>query len=243
MRREHVGGQPNQDTSAMLYVGIDDTDSLHSTGTGHLARVLAQELSRSFPVLGVTRHQLVQDDRVAYTKRNSSASILLQGDLESLADLHGLVQERVRSDSHPDSDPGVCVGADVAQDVVVFGCRAQRELLTVGEALELARKAELKLAALGGDGSGVIGALAAVGLAASGDDGRYIQVGSVRDLNGMRSVDQVLAAGITEVRSQEGRQVTQGWIRAEKIRPARRSGKPVLIVERGHGYWIPLKLD
>lgn len=227
----------------LIYVGLDDTDSQHSLGTGRLARRLALELARSCPVHGVTRHQLLRDDRIAYTKRNSSAAILLNSSGESLGSLRMLVRERVRSASDPDSDPGVCVGLTVAELVMAFGRRAQQELLSVGEALELARSAGLDLAGLGGDGSGVIGALAAVGLAATGEDGRYVQVGSVRDLNGMRSVEQVLAAGVAEVRSQAGEQVAEGWIRAEKVRPARRNGIPVLIVEEGDGYWIPLKLD
>jgi hypothetical protein len=236
-------GRSEAGDDRLIYIGLDDTDSQHSVGTGHLARRLALDLARSYTVDGITRHQLLRDDRIAYTKRNSSAAILMRGSGEALESLQMLVRKRVRSASDPDSDPGVCVGLTVTEVVMAFGRRAQQELLSVGEALELARSAGLDLAGLGGDGSGVIGALAAVGLAATGEDGRYVQVGSVRDLNGMRTVEQVLAAGVAEVRSQDGEQVSEGWIRAEKVRPARRAGKPVLIVGEGDGYWIPLKLN
>ncbi|KUK59679.1 MAG: tRNA(Ile2) 2-agmatinylcytidine synthetase [Methanoculleus marisnigri] len=41
-----------------LYLGIDDTDTRESRGTGRLARTIAAELARSYTVTGVTRHQL-----------------------------------------------------------------------------------------------------------------------------------------------------------------------------------------
>ena len=61
----------------MIYIGIDDTDNLNSRGTGRLARNIAAALSSDFTVLGVVRHQLLQDPRVPFTSHNSSATILL----------------------------------------------------------------------------------------------------------------------------------------------------------------------
>jgi hypothetical protein len=64
----------------MLYLGLDDTDNLESRGTGQLARRIAGILAGSCKVLGVTRHQLLRDPRIPYTKNNSSAAILVDGD-------------------------------------------------------------------------------------------------------------------------------------------------------------------
>jgi hypothetical protein len=32
-------------------------------------------------------------------------------------------------------------------------------------------------------------------------------------------------------------------VQCDKLRPARRGGRPVLFVEWADGYWLPLKLD
>ena len=61
-----------------IYIGMDDTDNLESRGTGHLARTIAQELAAEYQLLGVTRHQLLVDERVPYTSHNSSAVIELE---------------------------------------------------------------------------------------------------------------------------------------------------------------------
>lgn len=58
-----------------LYLGIDDTDTRESRGTGRLARMIARELSRSYPVMGVTRHQLFVHPSIPYTSHNSCAVI------------------------------------------------------------------------------------------------------------------------------------------------------------------------
>ena len=42
----------------MIYVGIDDTDTLESRGTGRLARNIAAHSQANITIFGVTRHQL-----------------------------------------------------------------------------------------------------------------------------------------------------------------------------------------
>jgi len=61
----------------MLFIGLDDTDTLESRGTGRLARRIAAALAADYSVLGVTRHQLLVDPRVPCTRNNSSAAIAL----------------------------------------------------------------------------------------------------------------------------------------------------------------------
>jgi len=61
----------------MVFIGLDDTDALESRGTGYLARQIAAALATDYPVLGVTRHQLLRDPRVPCTRNNSSAAIAL----------------------------------------------------------------------------------------------------------------------------------------------------------------------
>lgn len=226
----------------MIYIGLDDTDNAESRGTGNLARQIAADLNQDYPVVGVVRHQLLLDPRVPYTKNNSSAAILLDAaaDLDHLADR---VRLQILADLQPGSDPGLCLAAQVPHVIIAFGRRAQREVLSQEEARRLAQAHAIKLLGLGGDEQGVVGALAAVGLAASGEDGRYIAIGNVRELSGYCSPADLLTAGVAAVKTQEGSPLDTGRILVEKLRPARRGGAPVAYVGWSVDHWEPLKLD
>ncbi len=231
----------------MIYIGLDDTDNLESRGTGHLARAVASVVADTYRVAGVTRHQLLVDPQVPYTKHNSSACILLetgraveQRELDALFDR---VRWLVLADFQPGSDPGLCLAAEVPAAIGAFGRRAQREVVRQEEARALAAAHGVRLRGLGGTEGGVIGALAAVGLAAGGDDGRYVLVGSTRELAGLQPVPALLAAGVVAVETAGGQPVADGLVRTDKLRPARRRGQPIAVVEWGDGHWEPLKLD
>jgi len=227
----------------MIFIGLDDTDNLESRGTGNLARQIATNLSADFRVVGVLRHQLLVDPSIRYTSHNSCKSVVL--DADGKVDLAAL-GERVRlimlADFQPGSDPGLCVARVVPDTVIEFGQRAKREVLTQGQARELAAAHSILLAGVGGDEGGVIGALAAVGLAASGEDGRYVMIGNSRDLAGLQPIPVVLATGISAVQTVSGQPVMEGLVQSDKIRPVRRRGRAVLVVEQSGDEWVPLKL-
>jgi hypothetical protein len=228
----------------MIYIGIDDTDTLETRGTGALARQVAAELSRDYTVLGVIRHQLLHDQRVPCTKNNSSKGILLtdkgSDDLDALA---ARIRGLMLADFVVGSDPGLCVTQTVPEEIVAFGRRVQTELVTQDEARTLAATHGIYLAGLGGDEMGVIGALAAVGLTAGGEAGRFIEVGRCRSLTGLQSVTAVLSAGIDVVETRTGQVVTEGLVQADGLRPARRGGRVVAVVERQGDIWQPVRLD
>jgi tRNA(Ile2) C34 agmatinyltransferase TiaS len=228
----------------MFFIGLDDTDTTDSRGTGHLARQIAAALATDHPVLGVTRHQLLLDPRVPCTKNNSSAAILLNadGNLDPTA-LLDRVQALVLDGHQPGSDPGLCAAHAVPAAVTEFGRWAQGQLVTQDEARALAATHDIPLLGLGGDESGIIGALAAVGLAASGDDGRYVLVGRSRELSGLQPVSTLLEAGVSAVQTLDGQSVSSGLVQADKLRPARRGGRPIAVVEWAGDHWRPLKLD
>jgi tRNA(Ile2) C34 agmatinyltransferase TiaS len=228
----------------MLFIGLDDTDNLASRGTGHLAREIAAALVAEHPLLGVTRHQLLLDPRVPCTRNNSCAAIALDvdGDVDPAALLEQ-VRALMLDDFQPGSDPGLCITRAVPSAVTEFGRRAQRELVFQQDARALAAEYGLLLQGLGGDEDGVIGALAAVGLAASGEDGRYVLVGRSRELTGLQPVQALLAAGIVAVQTAGGQPVTEGLVQTDRLRPARRGGRPIAVVEWSGDHWLPLKLD
>jgi tRNA(Ile2) C34 agmatinyltransferase TiaS len=228
----------------MLLIGLDDTDNLESRGTGHLAREIAAALAAEYPLLGVTRHQLLVDPRVPCTRNNSCAAIALDvdGDVDPGA-LFARVRAWMLEDFQPGSDPGLCVAHAVPAAVTEFGRCAQHELVVQDEARALAAQHGLLLQGLGGDEDGVIGALAAVGLAVTGEDGRYVLVGRSRELAGLQPVSALLAAGIAAVQTVEGLPVTEGLVQTDRLRPARRGGRPIAVVEWAGDHWLPLKLD
>ena len=228
----------------MIYIGMDDTDTLQSRGTGALARSVAAEMARDYEVLGVIRHQLLRDSRVPCTKNNSSKGLLLADDGQvDLAAVAARVRGLMLADFIPGSDPGLCVTRSVPEEVVAFGQRVQRELVTQQEARDLAARYSIYLEGLGGDEMGVIGALAAVGLTAGGQAGRYIQVGRCRALQGLQSVEAVRAAGVDVIQTADAQPVTAGMVQTDGLRPARRAGRVVAVVEQRDGVWAPVRLD
>lgn len=227
----------------MIYIGLDDTDTHESRGTGRLAREIAAALSDEYPVVGVTRHQLLVDPRIPYTSHNSSAAILIEAAHPvPLPDLFERLQQLMQADFIPGSDPGLCLADETAaRRLTAFGHTAKQEVVSQTEARSLAQTHGAMLAGLGGTQDGVIGALAAVGLAASGQDGRYLLLGRSRDLTGLHPLEAVQALGMDDIRTRNGQPVQQGLILADKLRPARRQGRPLLYVEWSGEYWLPLK--
>jgi tRNA(Ile2) C34 agmatinyltransferase TiaS len=224
-------------------IGIDDTDNAESRGTGHLARFMAEALAQDFQVHGVTRHQLLEDERVPMTAKNSCAGIIFDGDAYPLNEIAEFARKIMLDDFQPGSDPGLCIASGVPQAIIEYGQRVQREVIFQTLPRQLADAHSLHLKGLGGDEDGVIGALAAVGLAAHGSDGRYVLIGSIRELEGLQTVETVLNAGVTAICTLDGQIITEGLILSDKMRPARRNGQPVLFVERKDDHWMPLKLN
>ena len=130
------------------------------------------------------------------------------------------------------SDPGLCVVEAVTDEVIEFGRRSQREVLTQAIARELAAAQGVFLKGLGGTEGGVIGALAAVGLAVTGDDGRVVQHGEwPDDLSGYVNLDILHEREIDVVDMDQSTPVSAGFVDVGKhLRPNRRSGRTVLFV-------------
>lgn len=235
----------------MIYVGIDDTDMPDAPGTNKLAKAVVGDLGEEYQCRLIVRHQLLDDPRVPRTSKNSAASLLFESDGPgALRPLIDRLRVMVRSRSVPGSDPGLCVTATVPKEIRAFGERCQRELLSKDEALHLAKRFGVYLEGLGGTEDGVIGALAAVGLAAGGDDGRVVQVGSWPDeLDGPQEIATLAARGV-EVRCLDrGTPVSRGTVDVGKhLRPSYRNHRIVLFARRaaapsrGPGAWQAVRL-
>jgi hypothetical protein len=233
----------------MITVGIDDTDTLETPGTNQLARALVARLADRCRCLSIVRHQLLYDPRVPFTSKNGSASIRLEPGVP-ITDEELLDELRigVREWFVPGSDPGLCLARDVSAEVIRFGQRCKRELVDQRQARAVAREQGIHLEGLGGTEGGVIGALAAVGLAATGDDGRVVQLGQwPDDLSGPCDIAVVHERGIRVLEFCTQREITFGPIDVGKhLRPNYRGGQVVLFVERDPGSdsvpWKGMKL-
>ncbi len=229
-----------------MFIGMDDTDVVGSAvGTGSLARtVLADLASHGVVGYGVSRHQLLFDSRIPFTAKNSSNVVLVENGIVDLQALADQVAALMLAHFQPGSDPGLCIAVDVPAEISAFGRRAQREIVTQEEARALAERHGVILRGLGGTNGGIIGALAGVGLASSGDDGRFTQIGRSREVSGWQSVEEILASGVAAVWTVDGRAVECGQVNCGlKIRPSLRGGRAVLFVEPEDAAWKAIRVD
>jgi hypothetical protein len=234
----------------MIYVGLDDTDTLDDPGTNQLARHLVRELAGQFRGRMIVRHQLLEDPRVPCTRKNGCASIQFEPVRSAAcAQLISALRDIVRAWCPRGSDPGLCVTRMVPPLVIEWGLRCKKELVTQAAARQLAARFDLYLEGLGGTEDGVIGALAAIGLMATGNDGRVVHYGSGSedwyDITGCLSVGKILGRGVDEVRTiGRDEKLTSGIVDVGKrLRPNYRAGQVVLYVSpRDDATWEAVRL-
>jgi len=222
----------------VIFVGIDDTDIIGTPGTNQLARLILKRIGATSRDSVICRHQLFFDPRVPYTSKNGSASIQLPraeaGDSRNLIET---IREVMKGWFVAGSDPGLCVAMNVSDETKTFGLRCKNEVVSQDEARAIAAHAGCHLEGLGGTEQGVVGALAAVGLIAGGNDGRVVQLSSWPypddAFSGPRGIRELSGRGIDEVRVLEsGKEITGGLVDIGKhLRPNWRGGRVVLYVE------------
>ncbi|MEB3032333.1 hypothetical protein [[Mycobacterium] nativiensis] len=227
-----------------LLIGIDDTDDQFSPGTGRRARALLRELAVAGlgSEAGATRHQLLVDDRIPYTSHNSSACLAWRSPGGDPYAVRGEIIEYVARFLErvcpPAADPGlaVAVPADVSDvpALVDFGRRAKREVLQRAQARRLAAELDVHLSGHGGTHDGVLGALAAVGLQLSGDDGLFITLPGLGNLPYEATVDDLLATvPIDDVRDAGNGRPAPGELieLGDWVRPVLLNGRAVLLLD------------
>jgi len=231
----------------VTFIGIDDTDTYDTPGTNQLARALVRRIQPYARCVMILRHQLLFDRRIPYTSKNGSASIQVERAADvPISRLIDDCRAEMRAWFKEGSDPGLCVVERVPEAILAYGRRCQGEIVPQEEARSLAREHAIHLEGLGGTQGGVIGALAAVGLASGGDDGRVVNLGEwPDDLSGPQPVASVQARGIEIRELSTGSPVTDCIVDVGKhLRPNRRAGRVVLFVESTSGVppWRAVRL-
>jgi Predicted DNA-binding protein containing a Zn-ribbon domain len=219
-----------------VLLGIDDTDMPDTPGTGRIARAIAARLSGVCSVTGVTRHQLFVHPDIPYTSHNSCAVIHCEaGDAH---ELFSFARDMVSDGYVEGSDPGIAAAdsSNLGPSVVAFGLDAKRIILTQQQARSIAGQHGILLEGIGGTYGGIIGALAGIGLASTGNDGRFVLKGGLRDLANTQEASVLLEKGVDLILTLDGRQITEGRIHFKKFpKPSFIRGKSVLFVNPVNG--------
>jgi len=221
-----------------IFVAIDDTDNADSKGTGFRARQLAAMIYEAGlgKVSGVTRHQLFVNEAIPYTSHNSSACIVLSAEPENLKTIIDLSAKYLLEHAAEGSDAGLCVCTEehITEELIAYGKRAKCEVLTMDTARELAKKLKIFLEGYTGTKQGIIGSLAAVGLHAGGNDGRFLLAKGMREIFGSYTAKEILEiTGVEKIISTEN----QILVNFEEIfltewwRPVLQQNQAVLFVE------------
>ncbi len=224
-----------------VLIGIDDTDNKDSRGTGFLSRQLAKYIQEENlgKVDGITRHQLFVHPDIAYTSQNSAACLDVVSEKEE--ELKRFCAQYVKDEAANGSDAGLCIANwnTITDNIQEWGRRAKMEVLMLEDAIKMAAKNNIYLEGFTGILIGQIGALAAVGLRKSGNDGRFIWLAGpteLRDLaSGIFNLEELkLISSIENFITINGlplekncRVLCHDW-----IRPILKDGKPTLILEK-----------
>ena len=232
------------DMRSVYLVGIDDTDNLHSRGTGSHARRLGSLLQSEgiATLLDITRHQLLFDRRIPYTSHNSSLCLRVLMADDQRERLVQTCRAYLLEESAEGSDAGLCFAAwnEVSPTVEAFGASAKRDILTIDMARSLSAAKSLFLEGLTGDHGGMIGALAAIGLRRGGKDGRVAWRPGIRETTGIVTAGDLMATtGIDAVRKLDNGETISAGDRID-VRPWPRAvlidGQAVLLVQKAGSY-------
>jgi hypothetical protein len=238
-----------------ILVCIDDTDSIDAAGkrggTGELAQMISQAIEENGwgKCEGVTRHQLLIHEDIPYTSHNSAMCFKAEIEEESLQPIIDYASDLLARESEPEADPGLCVAAvdnlTQRQRLIQFGYLAKQKVLTKEDAYGLAEELDVHLSEHGGDGMGVIGALAGAGLRLGGNDGRFkggYQLGKPGQKMTVSQLREM--TGVDEVRSLEGRILEDDVIVSlgRRVKSNLLDGKKVFLVhlhedEEGNAYF------
>lgn len=223
-----------------ILIGIDDTDNKESRGTGFHSRELSARLEKELKVevLGITRHQQLVHPDVPYTSQNSSACIeVTETDIDKLTQF---CRQHLIDNQVPGCDIGLCVSPkdEISQEIISFAHSVKEVVVTKAMARDIASRNRVFLEGLCGTEDGVIGALSAIGLRKSGNDGRFIwlngPVKELRDLpESVMSIKELLKiSGIHHAETPNGKTVPtdETVLLNHWVRPVLKNGVAVLVV-------------
>ena len=230
-------------------MGIDNTSNHESVGTAKFARKVAKKISSKYPVYGVSRHQFYVHPKIPYSLHNFGAVIHVNcDDIKSVDDIFIIIEDMMENEFNIGSNPGLAVAHEnqITAAVINYGQEAKKIVLTQKRAVDLAINSNIRLKGFGKTGNGVIGAIAGIGLAATKNDGRFLQIGRVRDIKEPQPVESFIKAGVEKIFTLDGLRVTDGIIfnnDNKPVKPSPINGEIVLFVVEENGRYKAVNKD
>jgi len=136
---------------AVLYIGLDDTDSRQGMCTTYVAALILERLGS----LGVRAldfpHLIRLNPNCPYkTRGNAAISFIVDVDEDMLDRVKETVLKTVEENyerGFEDTQPGIAFlkSPSIPARLVEFGLKAVREMVTLGEALEVANEVNVEL--------------------------------------------------------------------------------------------------
>lgn len=159
-----------------LFIGIDDTDCSTSNGTGKLTKALSKqiELNGLGKVVNISRHQLCLSKKIKYTNLNNSACIeVLVIDNDNLI---LFCKNFIKNNCEKLSNAAIVFANedDISKEIIGFSLKVKKEIVSLKDAITLIKNNNLNHSFFGTRKLGLIGALAAIGLRLTNNDGRVI---------------------------------------------------------------------
>jgi hypothetical protein len=194
----------------IFYLGIDDTGPPGKSGSSQTALALGLHLQarKLVRLVHVSAHALVPAAEVPHSSLNHAYCLTLEGETQQLREIDMESRVYLMHNAAAGANPGFALAPRelVNERILNWGKACQMMLLERREALDLARSQGITSAGFTGSGSGVIGALAAVGLRSSGSDGWITWLPGLPDLKGVMTFSEILRISTFDyVKSLHGR--------------------------------------
>lgn len=232
-----------------IYVGIDNTSNNESVGTAKFARSVAKKISKKYQVYGVSRHQFYVHPDIDYSTYNFSAVIHLDVDDKSYVDdIFYTIEKIIEEEFNVGSNPGLAVSheSNISPAVINYGQDAKKMIVSQQRAVKLANNSNIRLKGFGTNKNGIIGALAGIGLALTKNDGRFLQIGNIRNIKQPQPVEKFIDAGVEKIYTLDGNPITEGIIsnlENKPVKPSPINGEIVLFVEGDNGRYRAVNKD
>ncbi|MDD2666456.1 MAG: tRNA(Ile)(2)-agmatinylcytidine synthase [Methanocellales archaeon] len=153
----------------MVLLGIDDTDSKKGMCTTYLAAVLVEAL-QNYGIKGYPRLIRLNPNIKYKTRGNGAVAIEIEADEDQARGIMDIAVRKVEEMAElddPETNPGIVLLSHIPPEVEKFSEKVVRDVVTIQEAMDLAKKYGMVHAFK--NGRGVIGALAAIGFSLQDD--------------------------------------------------------------------------
>lgn len=194
----------------IFFLGIDDTGQPGKSGSGETALSLGLHLQacKLARLVHVSAHALIPPAEIPHSTLNHAYCLTLEGEALQLREIDMESRVYLMRHSAAGANPGFALTPRerVIERIQNWGKACQMFTMERREALDLARSQGITTTGFTGSGSGVIGALAAVGLRASGSDGWIAWLPGLPDLKGVMTFSEILQISTFDyVKSLRGR--------------------------------------